>query len=211
MIAKILMGCIPFCCCMKFIGPKKFAFTAIICNVFKIGILIASYFLVRFSVKEPVLFLTIYLFELALALVNIIVLCFITIFLINGKIYDKFNKRGKNLCIITIFFSVLIFISIIAANILARIFYGKKGKKGPSIIDWLKFNIACAILNLLEIIHFFVLIYLFKLIKLHSNVSYNDYKKSGLFIREVSIHTSNSDIKNPQIFPYNNPSAESSK
>ena len=47
--------------------------------------------------------------------------------------------------------------------------------------------------------------YLYKLIKLHSNTSYSEYKK-GNFVGEVSIHGSDTDIKGPQTFPYNNPS-----
>ena len=210
------MGCFPFCWCFKNIGPKKYDGTAIFCNIVKLGISIGSFFLIKTSIAEYALYLNI--FELALTVVNIILLLFVTIFLLNGKIFDKYNKRGKVLCIIAIIFSALMIISKITTSILVLISYRdnkkwlkKENKKGPSLLDWLLFFIPSGIFCLLEIIHFFVVNYLFKLIKLHSNVSYSEYKKSGQFVGEVSIRGSDTDIKNPQIFPSNNPSTESSQ
>ena len=210
------MGCFPFCCCFKKIGPKKFAGTAIFCNILKLGISISSFFLFKFSIVPLALFLNIG--ELAFTFINLVLLFFITIFLVSGKIFDKYNKRGKTLCIFDIIFSALIIMSRIVTVVFVMLNYRdnkkwskKENKKSASIIDWLLFCIPCGIFCFLEIIHFFVLNYLFKLIKLHSNVSYSEYKKSGQFVGEVSIHGSNSDIKNPQIFPYNNPSTESSQ
>ena len=210
------MGCLPFCCCFKNIGPKKYAGTAIFCNIFKLGISIGSFFILKTSIVECALYLNIV--ELALTVINLILLFFVAFFLASGKIFDKYNKRGKILCIFAIVFSVLIFISRIVTFIFVMINYRdnkkwtkKEKKKGPSMMDWLLFLIPCGVFCLLEIIHFLVVNYLFKLIKLHSNVSYSDYKKSGQFVGEVSIHGSSSDIKNPQIFPYNNPSTESSQ
>ena len=209
------MGCFPFCCCFKKIGPKKFAGTAIFCNILKLGIAISSFFLLKFSIVPPALFLNIT--DLTLTVANIVLLLFVTILLINGKIFDKYNKRGKILCIIAIVFSILIIMSRIATFILVMLNYGnnkkwskKEKKKRASTLDWLLFFIPCGIFCLLEIIHFLVINYLLKLIKLHSNVSYSEYKKSGQFVGEVSIHGSNTEIKNPQVFPYNNPSTESS-
>jgi len=210
------MGCFPFCCCFKNIGPKKYVGTATFCNIFKLGISIGSFFFLKTSIAQYALYLNI--FELALTILNIILLIFVTIFLVNGKIFDKYNKRGKVLCIFAIIFSALMIISKITTSILVLMSYRdskkwlkKEKKKGPSLIDWLLYFIPSGIFCLLEIIHFFVVNYLFKLIKLHSNVSYSEYKKSGQFVGEVSIRGSDTDIKNPQIFPYNNPSTESSQ
>ena len=187
------MGCFPFCCFFKNIGPKKYAGTAIACNIFKLGISIGSFFIIKSSIVEYALYLNI--LELVFTVVNLILLSFVIFFLVNGKIFDKYNKRGKILCIFAIIFSAIIIMSRIATFVLVMIFYRdnkkwlkKENKKGPSMVN-----------------------YLFKLIKLHSNVSYSEYKKSGQFVGEVSIHGSNNDIKNPQIFPYNNPSTESSQ
>lgn len=210
------MGCFPFCCFFKNIGPKKYAGTAIACNIFKLGISIGSFFIIKSSIVEYALYLNI--LELVFTVVNLILLSFVIFILVSGKIFDKYNKRGKILCIFAIIFSAIIIMSRIATFVLVMIFYRdnkkwlkKENKKGPSISDWLLFFIPCGIFCLFEIIHLLVVNYLFKLINLHSNVSYSEYKKSGQFVGEVSIHGSNSDIKNPQIFPYNNPSTESSQ
>ena len=190
---------IPFCFCIKYIGPKNFAFTAIACNVLKLGFLIASFFLVKFSFHDHAPILANYLFELSLTIANIVLIILLIIYLINGSIYDKFNNRGKKFCTFVLVFSGLIFLSIITACILAKVLYGPKGKKPNASNDFLKYGISCLILAFIEIIHFLNMLYLFKLIKLHSNVSYNEYKKSGLFVREVSVQNS-ADTKNPTIF-----------
>ena len=181
------MGCIPFFCCFKKIGPKKFAATAIVCNILKLGISISSFFLLKFSIVAPVLFLNIA--ELTLTVVNIVLLLFITLFLISGKIFDKYNKRGKILCLVAIIFSALTIMSRIATFILVMLNYRdnqkwlkKEKKRSASTLDWLLFFIPFGIFCVLEIIHFLVVNYLFKLIKLHSNVSYSEYKKGGQFV-----------------------------
>ena len=208
------MGCFPFCCCFKNIGPQKYVGTATFCNIFKLGISIGSFFLLKTSIIEFALYLNI--FELTLTVVNIILLFFVTIFLLNGKIFDKYNKRGKVLCIFAIIFSALMIISKITTSILVLISYRdnkkwlkKEKKKGPSLMDWLLFFIPCGIFFFFVIIHFFMVNYLYKLIKLQSNTSYSEYKK-GNFVGEVSIG-SDTYIKGPQTFPYNNPSTESSQ
>ena len=172
------MGCFPFCCCFKKIGPQKFVGTATFCNIFKLGISIGNFFLLKTSIAEYALYLNIV--ELALTVINIILLLCVTIFLLNGKIFDKYNKRGKVLCIFAIIFSALMIISKITTSILVVISYGdnekwlkKEKQKGPSLMDWLLFFIPCGIFCLLEIIHFFMVNYLFILIKLHSNTSYS--------------------------------------
>ena len=210
------MGCFPFCCCFKKIRPQKFVGTATFCNILKLGISIGSFFLLKTSIVGYTLYLNIV--ELALTVINIILLFCVTIFLLNGKIFDKYNKRGKVLCGFAIVFSALMIISKITTAILVVISYRdnkkwlkKEKKKGPSLMDWLLFFIPCGIFCLLEIIHFFMVNYLYKLIKLHSNTSYSEYKKGGNLVGEVSIRGSDADIKGPQTFPYNNPSTESSQ
>ena len=89
--------------------------------------------------------------------------------------------------------------------------FKKEGKKRASSMDWTLFYIPYIYFCAFETIHLLYVNYLYKLIKLHSNVSYNEYKKGGQFVQEVSIRDSNTEIKNPQIFPYNNPSTESSQ
>lgn len=207
------MGCFPFCCCFKNIDPKKFAGTTYFCNSLKLAISISSFFIIKFSIVKPVLFLNIA--ELALTVVNIALLTLITVYILNGKIFASYNKRGKILCILAHLFSGIIIMTRIATFILVILNYRdnkkwskKENKKSASTMDWLLFLIPCGIYCLLEITHLLAVNYLFKLIKLHSNRSYSEYKKSGQFVGEVSIHGSNSDIKAPQIF---NPSTESSQ
>ena len=75
------MGCFPFCCCFKKIGPQKFVGTATFCNILKLGISIGSFFLLKTSIVGYTLYLNIV--ELALTVINIILLFCVTIFLLN--------------------------------------------------------------------------------------------------------------------------------
>ena len=76
------------------------------------------------------------------------------------------------------------------------IFFGQtsriRGSLGISIFHWCIFLIPAFIIVIIEIIDFLSVNYLYKLIRLKSDVSYNEYLKNGETIGQVSVIIANS-------------------
>ena len=194
------MGCIPFCCFMKNISPKKFAIIGLVCNIVEAIIAIFISILDGFKII---------IFEFLVILSNLVPIINLTQNIFNGSIYDENNKRGKIIYIIVLIVSSLILLLRFIFLIIAFIYFGQKsrfrGGLGPSAFQWCIFLIPNFIFTILVIIHFLSVNYLYKLIRLKSNVSYNEYLKNGETIGQVSVIIANSpNNQNPPIFPYNN-------
>ena len=82
----------------------------------------------------------------------------------------------------------------------------KWGFEKISVGDWILFLVPTLIVTALEIIHFLAVNYLYRLIKIPTNLSYNDYITKGQSVEQVSVTVANAEInQNPPMFPYNNP------
>ena len=196
---------IPFCCCMKNISPKKFAFIALSCYIIKLVLTTIIFFLSEMSA-----FLATKIIELVFSIINLILLIILIINLSNGRIYEKFHKTGKYLCIIILIISILIIIYrlglflliILLDKFLSKFF----NSSSTSTEEWLKFIIPSLFIIVLEVVHFISVNYLYKLIRINSNISYNEYLQEIRNVGQVSVTITNEKINpNTPIFPYNNP------
>ena len=191
---------------MKNISPKKFAFIALSCYIIKLILTTIVFFLLEMSA-----FLITKIIELLFSIINLILLIILIINISNGNIYDKFNKKGKCLCIIILILSILIliyrlglFILIILLDKFLTKFLGQSSS--TSTAEWLEFIIPSLFIIALEVINFLSVNYLYKLIRLNSNISYSEYLQEIRNVGQVSVTITNEKIsQNPPIFPYNNP------
>ena len=197
--------CIPFCCCTKKINPKKFSIIALICNIIK---LILS--TTVFALLEMSAFLLTNIFELIFSIINLVLLMILIINISNGQIYDKFRKSGKYLCIIIIIVSILIVIYrlglfillILLDKFLSKYFHSSSS----STKEWIEFIIPTILIIALEVIQFLSVNYIYKLIRINSNVSYSEYLQELRNVGQISVTINNEKInQNAPIFPFNNP------
>ena len=210
---------IPFCCCMKNIDAKKYAIIGIVCNGIK---LLLSGFGIIFIFSLGVFafggFLNI--FEIIFTIVNLTLLIILLIKISNGKVFNDFNKTGKVLCMVALILSGIIIALRLLITILGIILYAREARKYNNAVkglekwgfekisvgDWILFLVPTLIVTALEIIHFLAVNYLYRLIKIPTNLSYNDYITKGQSVEQVSVTVANAQInQNPPMFPYNNP------
>ena len=214
-----MCGCIPFCCCMKNMSAKIFCYIGIGCNVIKLLLSILGTFL---FIKRSVLgfaFISSF-FEISFYVVNIAQLIIITIFINNGTIVNEHKTFGLVVCIIALILSGIIIILRLIILIGGIILYAIEVRNynkyikpyistNPyehiSIGSWLLLIIPTLIIIAIEVIHYLAVNYLYKLIKIPTISSYNEYLKSGESVEQGSVTIANTQInQNPQIFPYNN-------
>ena len=197
--------CIPFCCCTKKINPKKFSIIALICNIIKL-ILTTTVF----ALLEKSAFLLTNIFELIFSIINLVLLMILIINISNGQIYDKFRKSGKYLCIIIIIVSILIVIYrlglfillILLDKFLSKYFHSSSS----STKEWIEFIIPTILIIALEVIQFLSVNYIYKLIRINTNVSYSEYLQELRNVGQISVTINNEKInQNAPIFPFNNP------
>ena len=200
-----MCGFIPFCCGMKKWNAKTFTIIGLSCNVLKLIFSFLGVFLfLNLSIIAGALSLNI--FELIFTFANLIFLIIIIIKIGNGQIFTVSNKSGKILCIIALVFSGIIIVLRSLIFILGLVFYVKEDIIKISTSDWLLFIIPTLIVLAIEIIHFLAVNYLYKLIKLPTDLSYNDYIGKGQNVDQVSVTIANTQTnQNPPMFPYNNP------
>lgn len=206
---------------MKNWNAKIFAIIGVSCNAFKLLLSIIGIFLFfHFSVIAGGLILN--GFELFFTFVNLVLLTILTVITYNGKIIRDSNQAGKILCIIALSLSGLIIVLRIILFILGLVFYIREVKlyndymdeleylginiyKKISVGDWILLIIPTLIVFIIEIIHFWAVNYLYKLIKIPTDLSYNDYLNNGQNVEQVSNTTTIQVNQNPQGFPFNNP------
>ena len=214
---------IPFCCCMKNIDAKKYAIIGIACNVIKLLLSILGIFLFfKLSVISGGLILN--SFELIFTVSNLVILIILLIKICGGQVFNGFNKKGNVLCLVVLILSGIIIVIRLLLTILGIVFYAREAHRYNNIIkdlekygyhsegtkistlDWILFIIPTLIITALEIIHFLAVNYLYRLIKIPTNLSYNDYITKGQSVDQVSVTVTNTQInQNPPMFPYNNP------
>ena len=184
---------------MKNISPKKFAFIGLCINLIKL-ILSVTIFFIFIS-----LFLITNIVELVFSDLNLIILIIITIKISNREIYGKFHKSGKILCIISLIISIIIIIYRIGLFII-MILVNRFLSGDISTGKLLAFNIPTLIIILLEVIQFLWVNYIYKLLRLNSKVSYEEYLKEIRNAGQVSVIVSNENIdQNPPAFFYGDP------
>ena len=178
------MGCLPFCCFFQNIGPKVFAFIAIGCDVAKIVLTIASFFLLEFSILLLGVFMSI--FEFFPTIANIILMSIIIVYISNGSAFDKNNSCCICMCIVSLILCAVLFVLRFIFFIDYIVEYNKAQnwmeeniKMKASGSDWAKLIIPYIFLFILDIAHILSVIYLYKLLKIKSNECYRDYIDKG--------------------------------
>lgn len=186
------MGCIPFFLCTKKFNAKTYDFIALGCNVLKLSISIGSIFLIAFSILAIALFSS--FFEFAFTITNLVHMAVIFCKLKSGEAYDKSNKCCRILCIVSMVFSGIIIFLRVLTLILGIVLYSqvdkwleKEGVKGASTGDWIKLLIPLIIYVIVEVIHFLSVNYLYKLLKLKTDVNYEEYLKGGQTVEQNSM------------------------
>ena len=201
------MGCIPFCCCLKNFSPKVFAFITLGCEGLKIILSILSIVFIPFGVVLGGIILNALEFFPSLAYLIQIIL--ITVFIFNGSAFDKKNSCCKVMCIvifvissIRILLKIISFILLIYSYTLVDEWLEEKRISGPTTKDWLGFLVPYILYLIIEVTEFLSMIYIYKLLKLKSNVSYLEYLKNGQNVEQVSVTVTNAQIsQTPPILP----------
>ena len=208
---------------MKNIDAKKYAIIGIVCNGIKLllsGFGMIFIFILSVFVGGAIL----NIFEIIFTIVNLTLLIILLIKISNGKVFNDFNKTGKVLCMVALILSGIIIVLRLLVTILGIIFYAREARRYNNAVkdledwgydfgfakistgDWIFFLVPTLLVTALEIIHFLAVNYLYRLIKIPTNLSYNDYITKGQSVNQVSVTVTNTQInQNPPMFPYNNP------
>jgi heme/copper-type cytochrome/quinol oxidase subunit 2 len=187
------MGCIPFFLCTKKFNAKLYDIIALGCNVLKLSISIASIFLIAFSILAIAFFSS--FFEFAFTITNLVHMAVILCKLNNGEAYDKSNKCCRILCIVSMVFSGIIIFLRVLTLIIGIVFYNQADKwlkekgisGGAPAGEWAKLLIPLFLYIIVEIIHFLSVNYLYKLLKLKTDVNYEEYLKGGQTVEQNSM------------------------
>ena len=204
------MGCLPFCCCLQNFGPKVYAYIALACDIAKIVLTICSFFLLEFSIIFAGPFLSIFDFFPTIA--NIILMIVIIIKISNGSAFAQDNSCCICMCIASLIICGIIFVMriiffiefIVAYNTIDKWIEKETKAGGASTSDWMKLIVPYILLFIIEIIHILAVIYLYRLLKIKSNVCYRDYLYNGPNVPNspTTVTVSNDPmIKNPPIIP----------
>ena len=186
------MGCIPFCLCTNKFNAKKYNLIALVINGIKFALTIISCFLIVRDVFVIGFFSN--FFEIAFTIANLIFMGFTLYYIYKGSAFAKLNNTSKILCILTLVFSGIILFIRILGLILGIYAYNQvenwiseMGAPKASTSDWLKLIIPFILYIIFEIMHFLAVNYLYKLIKLKTNVSYEEYLKNGQVVEQTSV------------------------
>ena len=184
------MGCIPFCLCTKKFSPTVFAIIAIVCNGIKVPMCLIVIFIIIWSLF---LFANIAsIFEIIFIITNLVHSIIILVKIKNKSAFGQSNKLVKVLCIISMIFIGIIILFKILIAILTVIILSKGMGFWSSIIITYIFYIA------LEVINFLAFNYLYKLLSLKADCSYDDYLKNGTPVEQNSVTQTNIQVNQNQ-------------
>lgn len=191
------MGCIPFILCTKYIKPLTLACSALVFNVIKAIMSIVSLFAIIWAI---IAIATVFGFlELVFLITNIVNLSIIIHKIKNKEAFNKSNAMVKILCIITLIISGLILLFKLLSLIMIIVLTSEAGG------FWVSFIITYVLNFLIELIHFVFVYYLFRLLQLRADCSYDEYEKNGNKLEQNSTSTKVNIIQNQQIFNGNTP------
>ena len=191
------MGCIPFCCCCANFTPRTFDIVALACNIIKVIISLISLFAILWAV---LLAASLFSFlEIAFTITNLVHTSVILCHFCQNEAFGKYNKCDKTLCMVSLVFSGII----IALRLLTLILIiAIASETGGGF--WAGFIITFLLFLSIEVIHFIALNYLYKLLSLKADCSYNDYNnKIGIPVNQNSVTVTNINNNNPPMFPPN--------
>ena len=191
------MGCIPFCCCCANFTPRTFDIIALACNIIKVIISLISLFAILWAV---LLAASLFSFlEIAFTITNLVHTSVILCHFCQNEAFGKYNKCDKTLCMVSLVFSGII----IALRLLTLILIiAIASETGGGF--WAGFIITFLLFLSIEVIHFIALNYLYKLLSLKADCSYNDYNnKIGIPVNQNSATVTNIYNNNPPMFPPN--------
>ena len=189
------MGCIPFCCCCINYTPRTFDIIALGCNILKIIISFISLFAILWAILFAASFFS--FLEIIFTIVNLVHTSVILCHLCNNETFGKYNKCDKILCIVSLVFSGIIIVLRLLTLIIIIALVSEAGG------FWAGFFITFLIFIAIEVIHFLALNYLYKLLSLKEDCSYNDYIKKGSPVNQNSVTITNKENNNPPMFPSN--------
>ena len=193
------MGCIPFCLCTKKFSPKVFAIIAIVCNGLKIIMNFLVVFIVLWSVLVFANILSI--FEIIFTITNLVNAIIILVKITNKDAFGISNKNVKVLCII----SMILIGIIIAFKLLALFLLIFAASKGMGF--WIPIIITYIFYIAFELINFLAFNYLYRLLNLKADCSYEEYLKNGSPIEQNSVTQTNIQVvqNNKPVLPINFP------
>ena len=192
------MGCISFCCCCINFTPKTFTIIALVCNIIKLIISFISLFAIIWAILLGASLLS--FLGLAFTITNLVHMSVILCNICNKNAFGKFNKCCKILCIVSLVFSGVIIISQILTLIIIIALASETDTEGGF---WAGFIITFILVLAIEVIHFLSVYYLYKLLKLKADCSYNDYLKKGTGVEQNSVTINNNTTNQNPIFPTN--------
>ena len=192
------MGCIPFCCCCINFTPKTFTIIALACNIIKLIISFISLFAIIWAILLGASLLS--FFEIIFTITNLVHMSVILCYLSNKKAFVDSNKCCKILCIISLILSGLIIIFRILTLIIIIALASATDTGGGF---WAGFIITFLLFLAIEVIHFLSVYYLYRLLTLKADCSYNDYLRNGTAIEQNSVTINNNTTNQNTMFPTN--------
>ena len=190
------MGCIPFCCCCANFTPRTFDIIALACNIIKVIISLISLFAILWAV---LLAASLFSFlEIAFTITNLVHTSVILCHFCQNEAFGKYNRCDKTLCMVSLVFSGII----IALRLLTLILIiAIASETGGGF--WAGFIITFLLFSSIEVIHFLSVYYLYRLLTLKADCSYNDYLKNGTAIEQNSVTVNNTTTNPNPMFPTN--------
>ena len=187
------MGCIAFCCCCMNFTPKVFACIALGCNIFKLVLAFISLFAIIWAILLGATLLS--FVELGFTITNLVHAAVILCKLSNKEAFGEFNSCAKCMCITSMVFSGIM---IIFRIIILIIIIAAATEVGGGV--WAGFIITFILFLAVEVINFLAFYYLYKLLELKADCSYNDYiqKKPS---EQISVTVNNINNNQNNLFP----------
>ena len=183
------MGFIPFFCCFKKFSPKVFAIAAIVFNGIKLLLSISN--LAAFAGRVFFASNLIVIAELLFIVINVVNAIIILVNLINKNAFNKTNNLLIILCIISliatgigVIINLVVFVLIFVVSVNFSFF-------------WI-FVLIDIFIVLFEVMNFLCLNYLYKLLKLKADSSYDEYIKNGNPIEQNSVTQTNIQVNQNQ-------------
>ena len=183
------MGFIPFFCCFKKFSPKVYAIAAIVFNGLKLLLSISN--IAAFGGSTFKFANVTVIIELLFIVTNVVNAIIILVNLINKNAFNKTNKLLIILCIVSLIITgigvvvnLVVFIFLFVISVSVSFF-------------WILILIDILIV-LFEVINFLCFNYLYKLLKLKADSSYDEYIKNGNPIEQNSVTQTNIQVNQNQ-------------